>query len=72
MGWLFTFIMYFTPVMLFLALLAVVLMLLGIPTFALWIGYALLAYMVVLVLLGVGIVVGGLVQLALKKARYKK
>jgi hypothetical protein len=40
MGWLFTFIMYFTPVMLFLALLAVVLMLLGAQTPALWIGYS--------------------------------
>jgi hypothetical protein len=69
MGWLFTFIMYFTPVMLFLALLAVVLMLLGAQTPALWIGYALLGYMMILVLLGVGIVVGGLIQLAVKKSK---
>ncbi|MCX5920790.1 MAG: hypothetical protein NTW61_05645 [Candidatus Melainabacteria bacterium] len=72
MGKFFAFIMYFTPVMLVLALLAIVLMLLGAKTVALWISYALLGYCLVLVLTGIGIVIAGVVQLGLKTIRKAK
>jgi hypothetical protein len=71
MGKFFTFIMYFTPVMLALAVLAVVLMLLGVKTVALWISYGLLGYCLLLVLTGIGIVIAGVCQLALKSTKAK-
>jgi hypothetical protein len=69
MGKFFTFIMYFTPVMLVLALLAIVLMLLGVKTIALWISYGLLAYCLVLLLTAIGVLIAGVLQLALKKSK---
>jgi len=69
MGKFFTFIMYFTPVMLVLALLAIILMLLGVKTLALWISYGLLAYCLVLLLTAIGVLIAGVFQLALKKSR---
>jgi hypothetical protein len=69
MGKFFTFIMYFTPVMLALALLAIILMLLGVKTLALWISYGLLAYCLVLLLTAIGVLIAGVLQLALKKSR---
>jgi hypothetical protein len=69
MGKFFTFIMYFTPVMLILALLAIILMLLGVKTLALWISYGLLAYCLVLLLTAIGVLIAGVLQLALKKSK---
>ena len=69
MGKFFTFIMYFTPFMLVLALLAIILMLLGVKTLALWISYGLLAYCLVLLLTAIGVLIAGVLQLALKKSR---
>jgi hypothetical protein len=71
MGKFFTFIMYFTPVMLALALLAIILMVLGVKTIALWISYGLLGYCLLLVLTGFGIVIAGVYQLALKATKAK-
>ncbi|MCS6267614.1 MAG: hypothetical protein H2174_08630 [Vampirovibrio sp.] len=69
MGKFFTFIMYFTPVMLVLALLAIILMLLGVKTLALWISYGLLAYCLVLLLTAIGVLIAGVLQLALKSKK---
>ncbi len=72
MGQFFTFIMYFTPVMLGLAILAIVLMLLGIKIIALWISYGLLAYCLILLLTAMGVLIAGVFQLILKSKKIKK
>lgn len=69
MGKFFTFIMYFTPVMQVLALLAIVLMLLGVKALSLWISYGLLTYCLLLLLTAIGVLIAGVLQLALKKSR---